>query len=299
MASCSGVRNRIFESGTFGSTLVWLHEQWTAHDLWNANDENCVALTDAVDASDDGGPFQVANALEISFVPNEHGGSQHAAVIKTFNEKIRDRYPGLSIPRPPDLALGASGLIEDGNKTVLWSIDTRPLPGNHRPDHEADPHIAVMFHERFVEFNHRRNRALRVFGSIEPPKPFWNHCYGQGVVDVIEVDMIREGDTFTLTIDVANVDEDPATLSMSAFQLDGPFELRSVSWDGIDHHDDDFTLPSDTSKLVTHHGILVFESSHFDQISLVEYVQRAGSVFLAAVNGQTNPAIKPRVNPGG
>lgn len=299
MARCSGVRNRMFESDTFGSTLVWRHEDWVVNDIWGTNSIDRLTLVDATNGSMGSGPFEVTNAIDIHFIEDADPWSQSRAVEDVFRTLVRERYPDHPIDGPNPGAAGWHAELTVGNNVVIWDIDTHPYPGSRVPDHEADRHIAVMFHERLQEYNHRRYLAERVFKSIERPKPYFKDCYENGVIEVIEAELFRNNNEFTLNISLANCDIFTATLDMHAFRLDGPFTLRSVTWNGVGHDADTYEIPSDTVGLTPHDGVLVFESDNFQHISCAEYAERGEMVFLAHVDGTTNPAAKPRINPGG
>ncbi|MCC6704037.1 MAG: hypothetical protein IT334_04110 [Thermomicrobiales bacterium] len=293
--TCGGVRNCIFQSTTFGSTLVWDQEKWAYAESDDKNDADTVVLNGVINANAMLDDHADRTRLEISFREKESDNTQSDLVAEKYSE-VLNRGTGHTGDIPAHGWKTASGRYIDGNgDPTKWSIETHIIEPNTLPGHESETHIVVMLLEHHAHNCTRNEYVSELVDSIEPAAPEWVGACAEGIIAVTSASLDPGSDTFTATLELVNIDTEEAKFYIERLQLDGAHELTGWTWDGVSGEESPYILPAGSE--VT--GVFTFTSSEADSIAEVFYQQPTRRILLARVTPIEGPSSGPRINPGG
>jgi hypothetical protein len=304
--SCGGVRNRIYQSYNFGSTLIWELGEWR-HEFDEVDGKiERLVLLDIANASNPPKPEFNQSRLEIEFGPH-YGDNPRFNRLQDALEAVKRREGTHTVLRHPsedELRADGETIREiDGRswrfKWELYCLDFE----------EVGTHTVLFFHEAHAQYGARRRAAERVVESLHPAAPRWKNCVEKGVIDVWSGQLEVSSSPVVLTLELKNVDKWDAEFDVSLLRVvdnsnpDQPQEFSvdedGWNWTGDGRGEEVRTIPVDDSGQRTETGVFAFTVSDPNNISIAIYRQPTRDIVIAEFVGDVNGPGRPRINPGG
>lgn len=289
--SCSGVRNRLYESHLFKSTLVWRKTDWTVAESSVTDDLEMLKI---VDPNDGSSPSESQLTIEYrSF----NGGDARFRVLRETFEWAMSRADGTHsvVHAPSHSALRAEGRTERNGATYMWEIDCPKFE-------KADSHVVVFFHESLESAGTRRNAMRDVVLSLRRATPNAGVCHPTGVIEVERAIFDLADDPVTVTLELTNVDDKDAVLEYGRLRVVSESFANGVVTNTEFEPDDpggSVTVPVDETGTAVHLVSVKFTVTDVDEVSHIIYKHDTRDIRLGNVNDDTNGPGRPRINPGG